>query len=497
MLNSQLLGPNSAADRRTSFVSEDRRLERSGGSRSGHDLAPPVALLNFLQTGWAERTPATNEPIEGADHYQDRRRRLSEQFPGLSLVIPAGQLVVRSADSKYRFRPSSDFLYLVGEASPNDVLVMDALPGGGHTSLLFSDPDTDPSSPDFFTDRIRGEFWVGPKMGLAEMAARLGIRGAPRATLSSFVNTRTSLAVVRGISPDLDRLDLPPTALDHDLQAALANLRLIKDELEIRYLKEAVDATVAAFDRVVRNLHQMQTERDVETIFCGAARTSGNDVGYPVIAAAGAHATILHWHRNSGQLRSGDLLLLDAGVEAKSFYTASIARTLPIGGRFTRAQRTIYDLVWAAQQEAIVRVRVGNPFYALDDAAQAVLARGLYDLGVLSIPAEQSLAADSHLHRRYTVHGASHMLGLDVHDCAHATPNSYPNGHLAPGMVLTVEPGLYFQANDETVPPEYRGIGARIGDDVLVTEDGPVVLSTALPSARAAVEEWVRTGQTP
>ena len=458
-------------------------------------MTPSPALLSYLRTGWAERPQLAAHPIAGASHYQQRRQRLSDRFAGVTLVIPAGQLVTRAADSKFRFRPSSDFLYLVGEASPNDVLVMDARPDGGHTNLLFSDPDTDPRSPEFFTDRLRGEFWVGPKIGLAATSTRLGIEGVPRATLSSFLSARSPIGVVRGISPDVDALDLPPAALDHELQIQLAELRLVKDEFEVRQLQEAVDLTAAAFDAVVGNLERMRTEREVETTFFAAARTSGNDVGYQVIAAAGAHATTLHWRHNTGQLRVGDLLLLDAVVEVRSFYTADITRTLPVGGRFTGVQRTIYDLVWAAQQEALAAVRVGAAFDAPNRAAQAVLARGLEELGLLPIPAKQALAPDSQLHRRYTVHGVSHMLGLDVHDCAHARSEAYPDGLLASGMVLTVEPGLYFHLNDETVPPEFRGIGVRIEDDVLVTDGGPVVLSAAIPSAASAVEQWVQTGR--
>jgi len=466
-------------------------------ARSAHDLATPAALLSYLRTGWGEGQRLPTAPIAGCAHYQQRRRRLSARFAGITLVIPAGQLVTRAADSKFRFRPSSDFLYLVGEASPNDVLVMDASPGGGHTSLLFSDPDTDPTSPDFFTDRLRGEFWVGPKLGPAAMAARLGIEGVPRPRLARFLGSRSSVAVLRGISPEVDSLDLPPSGLDRELGAQLAEFRLVKDEFEIQQLRHAVDLTVLAFDGVVGSLLRTRTEREVETRFFAAARTSGNDVGYQVIAAAGSHATTLHWRHNTGELRAGELLLLDAGVETRSFYTADVTRTLPIGGRFTTAQRTIYDLVWAAQQAGIAAVRAGAAFDAPNHAAQTVLAHGLTDLGVLRISAEESLAPGSQLHRRYTVHGVSHMLGLDVHDCANAREHVYPNGVIAQGMVLTVEPGLYFHLNDETVPPEFRGIGIRIEDDVLVTEGGPVVLSAALPTAASAVEQWVQAGRRP
>jgi len=232
-------------------------------------------------------------------------------------------------------------------------------------------------------------------------------------------------------------------------------------------------------------------ERIIESAFYGRARLEGNDLGYDTIAAAGAHACVLHWMQNDGDVLSGDLILIDAGVEVDSMYTADITRTIPINGKFSPAQRKIYSLVYAAQRAGIDAVKPGAPWSAFHDAASAVLAKGLEELGVLPVSAEESLQEYAGFHRRWTVHSTGHMLGLDVHDCAQARKEDYRKGVLEVGMVLTVEPGLYIQPDDLLFPAEYRGIGVRIEDDVLVTKTGVQVLSRALPSHPDEVEVWV------
>jgi Xaa-Pro aminopeptidase len=231
-------------------------------------------------------------------------------------------------------------------------------------------------------------------------------------------------------------------------------------------------------------------ERVIEGVFNLRARVEGNDIGYETIAASGPHATTLHWQRNTGDVRSGDLLLLDAGVEGHELYTADVTRTMPINGKFSPAQRRIYDLVYEAQSAGIAAVKPGAKFMDPHEAAMKVLAQGLYDLGILKEEPEYALRKDRQLHRRYTLHGTSHMLGIDVHDCANAREEFY-HGDLEEGYVLTVEPGLYFQSNDLTVPEEYRGIGVRIEDDILVTATGARNLSAGLPRAADDVEAWM------
>jgi Xaa-Pro aminopeptidase len=216
----------------------------------------------------------------------------------------------------------------------------------------------------------------------------------------------------------------------------------------------------------------------------------GNDVGYGSICAAGSHACILHWTDNDGEVREGDLVLLDMGVEGHELYTADVTRTLPVNGTFTPQQREIYTLVYESQEAAMAACRPGADFLAPHRAAMEVLAKGLERLGILE-SAEEALAEDSQLYRRYTLHGVSHMLGIDVHDCAQARKEMYTKGTLAEGYVLTIEPGLYFQPDDLTVPEELRGIGVRIEDDVVVTADGCRNLSSALPRHPDQVEAWM------
>ena len=191
-------------------------------------------------------------------------------------------------------------------------------------------------------------------------------------------------------------------------------------------------------------------------------------------------------------MKRGDLLLLDAGVECDSLYTADVTRTLPVDGTFTPLQRDLYDLVFHAQEAGIAATRAGAPFQAPHQAAMTVLAHGLADLGLLPVSAEEALDPDNKTYARWTLHGTSHMLGMDVHDCGQAAPEAYAKGTLAEGMVLTVEPGLYFQEDDLLVPEELRGIGIRIEDDVVVTADEPLNLSAALPRSAGDVEAWMQ-----
>jgi len=232
-------------------------------------------------------------------------------------------------------------------------------------------------------------------------------------------------------------------------------------------------------------------ERWIEGTFFRRARAMGNDIGYDSIVGGGQHATTLHWIDNSGPIVPGELMLLDMGAEASSLYTADVTRTLPINGTFTPLQRELYSIVLEAQQAGLDAVRPGAHFRDPHHAAMKVLAHALGDLGLLPCSVEEALAEDNKVYTRWTLHSTSHMLGLDVHDCAAAATEVYTDGPLAEGMVLTVEPGLYFQPDDLLVPEELRGIGIRIEDDVVVTADGCRNLSEALPRDPDAIEAWM------
>jgi Xaa-Pro aminopeptidase len=308
--------------------------------------------------------------------------------------------------------------------------------------------------------------------------------------LQSLRDAGGSVRVLRGLCSSVDESS-PKRPEDDALGAKLGELRLVKDAAEIHELRSAVAATRRAFDDVVRQLSKVKNEAEVEAIFTRRARAIGNAPGYQVIAAAGSRGCILHYSDNNRPILRYDLLLLDAGVESHSLYTADVTRTLPVSGRFTDDQRAVYEIVYAAKEAATASVAPGADFMAPNRAAQRVLTLGLIQLGVLRTSAEEALREDRQFHKRYTLHNVSHMLGLDVHDCARASKDVYHHGTLRPGMVLTLEPGLYFQPDDLTVPPRLRGIGVRIEDDILVTDGGRENLSFAIPSQVDEVEAWI------
>ena len=283
---------------------------------------------------------------------------------------------------------------------------------------------------------------------------------------------------------------------DGELARVVSELRLVKDEFEQAQMRAAIAATERGFTEVIAELpritSEVRGERVIEGVFATRARLEGNDVGYGSIAAAGPHATVLHWTRNDGPVVPGDLVLLDAGVELDSYYTADITRTFPVSGTYSAVQRQVYEAVLEAADAAFAIVKPGVVFREVHAAAMQVIARKTAEWGFLPVSAEASLEPENQFHRRYMVHGTSHHLGLDVHDCAQARRDMYMDGELEAGMVFTIEPGLYFQPDDLTVPEEFRGIGVRIEDDILVTADGAENLSAGIPRTADEVEAWVR-----
>ena len=452
-----------------------------------HDPPVPEAYAAFMRTGWGDRElDLPPHPI--TPWAKARRQRLSEQFAGERLVIPAGGFKVRSNDTDYRFRSETAHTYLCGNQTSDAVLVIE-----GGESVLYARPRSSRETDEFFRDRQYGELWAGRRPSLKEISDSLGIETRHLDDLGERLSGSAKTRVLRGADPRVDALVSGDDGRDDDFARVLSEARLIKDEWELSELQTACDITTLGFEDCVREWDRVleHGERWVEGTFFRRARTMGNDIGYDSIVGGGRHATTLHWIENSGSLTPGDLVLLDMGAEATSLYTADVTRTLPVNGTFTPLQRDLYSLVLEAQQAGVDAVRPGAAFRAPHEVAMSILVRGLDELGVLPVSPDEALSPDSRVYARWTLHGTSHMLGLDVHDCAVADTGIYPGGTLEEGMVLTVEPGLYFQEDDLLVPEELRGIGIRIEDDVVVTADGVRNLSEALPRQPDEIEAWM------
>ena len=452
-----------------------------------HDPTVPAAWASFMRQGWGDRElDLAVQPV--AERAARRRARLAEVFPGERLVLPAGGYKVRAYDTDYRFRPDTAHTYFSGNQTSDAVLVI-----ADGESVLYARPRSSRETDEFFRDRQYGELWAGRRPSLKEMSDSLGIEVRHIDDLGSALQGTGKTRALRGVSASVDRSLMADESRDADFARVVSEMRLIKDEWEVAQLQEACDITTLGFEDCAREWDDVLRygERWIEGTFFRRARAMGNDIGYDSIVGGGKHATTLHWIENSGPITPGELVLLDMGVENTSLYTADVTRTIPVDGRFTDLQRELYDLVYAAQQAGIDAIRPGVAFTSGHDAAMRVLAHGLADLKLLPVSAEEALDPESKVYSRWTLHGTSHMLGMDVHDCGHAAPESYAKGELAENMVLTVEPGLYFQEDDLLVPEELRGIGIRIEDDILVTADGSRNLSAALPRTSTEVEAWM------
>ncbi len=461
----------------------------TGLNTGSHDLPVTPALAAFMGTRWAATPLPADLRVPGHDRFPGRRARLCAAFPGERLIVPAGRLKVRSNDLDHRFRPHSAYVWLTGltgEDQADHVLVLEPAGPEGHEPVLYLRPRSPRDGGEFYRDRRYGEFWVGSRPDLAEAARLTGVRTEHLDDLAELLaGPQPPTRVLAGTDAQVDEATGRRTASreDGELAAVLSELRLVKDTWEVEQLQLAVDHTVTGFEDVVRALptalRHHRGERWIEGVFDLRARAEGNGTAYTTIAASGAHACVLHWIRNDGALDPNSLLLLDAGVETDTLYAADITRTLPLGGTFTPVQRQAYDLVLAAQSAGIAALRPGARFRDFHRAAMRVIAEGLADWGVLRIPAEHC--------------GSGHMLGLDYHDCAKSRADRYLDGTLEEGMVLTVEPGLYLQPDDETLPAELRGLGIRIEDDLVITPDGAHLMSAALPRTAQDVESWMAT----
>ncbi len=522
-----MVGMANTSDTSTTETAAPATTESDESGRNANRSTTPGSegFKNFIGSGWAERDETLPQAREQASFAAARRAKVSAAFTGRRLIVPAGDMKQRANDTDYPFRAHSAFAHLTGwgsDSEPGAVLVFEPTTDGHEATVYFRER-AGRDSEEFYANPAIGEFWIGPRPSLAHVAADLDlatrgleefgrvidavdtatlvVREADASVTERVDHARIRFAAEQALSTNAS--DAPFSLEvggshepDAELAQSLSELRLVKDSFEIAEMRAAIDATQRGFTEVIEELPritaEVRGERVIEGVFATRARLDGNDVGYGSIAAAGPHATVLHWTRNDGPVVPGDLVLLDAGVEIDSYYTADITRTFPVNGTFSDVQRQVYEAVREAADAAFAIVRPGIVFREVHAAAMQVIARKTAEWGFLPVSAEESLEPDNQFHRRYMVHGTSHHLGLDVHDCAQARRDMYMDGVLEAGMVFTIEPGLYFQPDDLTVPAEFRGIGVRIEDDILVTDDGAENLSAGIPRTADEVEAWVR-----
>ncbi|MEI9907317.1 MAG: aminopeptidase P N-terminal domain-containing protein [Actinomycetota bacterium] len=355
------------------------------------DVAPSASFGEFMSSGWTPSNLQGLTPSPAAPWCVERRKALSMAFLGVRVILPAGNFKVRSNDSDFRYRPHSAFAYYAGvqgaEATADAVFILEPT-NQGHDALLFINPRSTRDTEDFYRNSKYGELWVGRRFTTDEAQQRWQIETRKVESLKEFLADGKESILLRGQDAAMDAL-VKVSAREDELAMFVSAARLIKDAYEVEEMQKACDSTARGFADVVRAfpaaISTPRGERVIEAAFFGRARVEGNDIGYDTIAASGAHACVLHWNRNDGDVRLGELLLLDAGVERESYYTADVTRTLPISGKFTPAQRSLYMLVLEAQKAGFAAVKPGAKFADINVACQTVLAHGLADMGVLQL----------------------------------------------------------------------------------------------------------------
>ena len=406
-------------------------------------------------------------------------------------IVPAAPERVRNNDSHYPYRQDSDFHYLTGFAEPEAVLAL--IPGREHGEAILFCRERD----------LEREAWDGARAGQEGAVSEFGMDDAfPIADiddiLPGMIEGRSRVYYHFGRDTDFDvqligwvnavRARIKQGArAPHEFVALghiLHDLRLFKTRDELRVMRKAAQIASGAHVRAMRATRPGMNEHEIEAELLHEFRRRGAVPSYEPIVGGGANGCVLHYRANNAPLRDGDLLLIDAGAEYEC-YASDITRTFPVNGKFSPEQRALYELVLAAQKAAIEEVRPGRPFGAYHDAAVRTLTAGLIKLGLLKGGIEKNIREQTY--RKFYMHKTGHWLGLDVHDVGDYRVDGEFR-ELEPGMVVTVEPGLYIAPDAKGVAAKWRGIGIRIEDDVVVTRDDPEVITTAVPNDPDAIE---------
>ena len=423
--------------------------------------------------------------------YADRRRRLAAALGDGVAVIPTAPERVRNRDTHFPYRFDSHFYYLTGFAEPEAVVVLMQ-----DKSILFCREKN-----------VEREIWDGFRYGPEAARERFGFDeahpiGALDREMERLLENRPALHYPMGLDLEWDarvirwvnavrtraRAGIAAPERVHDVRALVDDMRLVKDAHELGVMRRAARIAAGAHRRAMQRARPGATEYEIEAELLYEFRRNGAQFpAYSPIVAGGPNACVLHYVSNDAPLRDGDLLLIDAGCELDG-YASDITRTFPVNGRFNAAQREVYEIVLAAQRAAMDKVRAGNAWNEPHDAAVKVLAQGMIDLKLIQGGLAEVLEKETY--KRFYMHRTGHWLGLDVHDAGEYKRQGDWRA-LAPGMTLTVEPGLYIRAEDD-VPERLRNIGIRIEDDVLVTDAGCEVITAEAPKTVADVEALMR-----
>jgi Xaa-Pro aminopeptidase len=412
---------------------------------------------------------------------------MSARSPSAVAVLPAAPVFVRNNDVDHEYRQDSDFFYLTGFDEPESALVLDAQQ---RKATFFVRP----------RDRDR-EVWDGPRAGVDGVKQRFGADDAFVVAeldekLPNLIQNHQRVYYRLGVARRFD--DRLLGALDRvrsrqrtgvsvpteivDPGTVLHEMRLRKSQVELDMMRSAARITREAHELAMARARPGMREYEIEALLLDTFRRHGSErPAYGSIVGSGPNACVLHYRRNDRAMDPGELLLIDAGCEY-GYYASDVTRTFPVGRDFSREQQAIYELVLQAQLEGIAATKPGATLDEIHKLSIAVITQGLVRLGLLQGEVEKLIETDGY--KRFFMHRTSHWLGMDVHDVGAYFEAGAPR-KLEPGMVLTVEPGIYIAPDDDTVPPDWRGIGVRIEDDVLVTESGREVLTDGIPKSVA------------